>query len=186
METSEVIVRVALPEDTLYAEQIVNEMEASAKVRGTGIARRSPEMINAKILQGKAVIAVTSTGQWVGFSYVESWQQGEFVSNSGLIVSPAFRQQGVASLIKRAVFDLSRRLYPDAKIFSITTGSAVMKLNSQLGFLPVAYNDITHDTAFWKGCESCANYEILCSKGCHNCLCTAMLYDPAVMEKQPA
>lgn len=184
METSEVIVRVALPADTQYASEIVNEMEASARVRGTGIARRSPESIIQKILQGKAVIAILPDGTWVGFSYLETWQQGEFVSNSGLIVAPAFRNQGVASAIKRTVFDLSRRLYPDAKIFSITTGSAVMKLNSQLGFTPVAYPDITTDTAFWKGCESCTNYPILCSKGCHNCLCTAMLFDPKLPEAQ--
>lgn len=186
METSEVIVRVALPADIRYANEIVNEMEASAKARGTGIARRSPESIIQKILQGKAVIATLPDGTWVGFSYLETWQQGAFVSNSGLIVSPTFRKQGVASAIKRTVFDLSRRLYPDAKIFSITTGSAVMKLNSQLGFEPVAYNDITTDAAFWKGCESCTNYPILCSKGCHNCLCTAMLFDPKNLETQHA
>ncbi len=153
-------------------------MEASAAARGTGIAKRSPEYVEDKIDEGKAVIAVTSEGGWVGFCYIETWSHGEYVANSGLIVSPAFRKSGVAKAIKQKIFALSREKYPEAKIFGLTTGLAVMKINSDLGYEPVTYSELTQDEAFWAGCKSCVNYEILMSKERKNCMCTAMLYDP--------
>ncbi len=161
-----------------YAEQICDEMESSARARGTGIARRSPEYIIEKMMEGKAVIALTSDGKWAGFCYIETWSHGEYVANSGLIVAPDFRKHGVAKKIKDAIFLLSREQYPDAKIFGLTTGLAVMKINSDLGYEPVTYSELTQDEEFWKGCRSCVNYEILESKERKNCLCTAMLFDP--------
>ncbi len=154
-------------------------MAESAKARGTGIAKRSPEYIQAKMDEGKAVIAVTPDGTWVGFCYIEAWEHGKYVANSGLIVSPPFRKSGVAREIKRKVFELSRKKYPDAKIFGLTTGLAVMKINSDLGYEPVTYSELTTDEEFWKGCRSCVNYDILMSKERKNCLCTGMLFDPA-------
>lgn len=181
-----IIVRPAGPDDLKYAETITTEMEESAKARGTGIAKRSPEYIRQKIDEGKAVIAVTSDGTWVGFCYIEAWENENYVANSGLIVSPPFRKSGVAREIKRKVFDLSRKKYPNAKIFGLTTGLAVMKINSELGYEPVPYSEITSDDAFWKGCQSCVNYEILMSKNRKNCLCTGMLYDPATAKPTAA
>ena len=174
-----IIVRDATPDDKKYAETITTEMAESAKARGTGIAKRSPEYIQMKMDEGKAVIAVTQDGTWVGFCYIEAWETTKYVANSGLIVSPAFRKSGVATEIKRKVFELSRKKYPDAKIFGLTTGLAVMKINSDLGYEPVTYSELTNDEEFWKGCKSCVNYDILMSKERKNCLCTAMLYDPA-------
>jgi hypothetical protein len=130
-----------------------------------------------KIAEGKAVIALTDTNEWVGFCYIETWE-GEYVANSGLIVSPAFRKSGVAKGIKQRIFQLSREKYPEAKIFGLTTGLAVMKINSDLGYEPVTYSELTQDEKFWAGCRSCVNYDILMSKERKNCLCTAMLYDP--------
>lgn len=179
-----IIVRTATAADTHYAETITKEMEESAKARGTGIAKRSPEYIQQKMEEGKAVIALTPEGTWVGFCYIESWEHEKFVANSGLIVSPAFRKSGVATEIKRKVFELSRKKYPDAKIFGLTTGLAVMKINSDLGYEPVTYNQLTNDEQFWKGCQSCVNYEILMSKNRQNCMCTAMLYDPVEKAKE--
>lgn len=153
-------------------------MESSAKARGTGIAKRSPEYIEQKIDEGKAVIALTTDKEWVGFCYIETWSHGEYVANSGLIVAPAFRKSGVAKLIKQKIFNLSRQKYPEAKIFGLTTGLAVMKINSDLGYEPVTYSELTQDEAFWAGCKSCVNYDILMSKDRKNCMCTAMLYDP--------
>lgn len=178
METNNIIIRVANIGDIQYAKTITDEMESSAKARGTGIAKRSPDYIEKKMLEGKAVIAVTEKGEWVGFCYIEAWQHGKFVANSGLIVSPAFRKSGVAKQIKRRVFDLSREKYPDSKIFGLTTGLAVMKINSELGYEPVTYSELTDDEEFWAGCKSCVNYDILMSKERKNCMCTAMLYDP--------
>ena len=153
-------------------------MEQSAKARGTGIAKRSPEYVANKMNEGKAVIALTKDGTWVGFCYIETWSHGAFVANSGLIVSPAFRKSGVAKQIKERIFKLSRQLFPEAKIFGLTTGLAVMKINSDLGYEPVTYSELTQDEEFWSGCKSCVNYDILMSKERTNCMCTAMLYDP--------
>lgn len=153
-------------------------MENSARVRGTGIAKRSPEYIIQKMMEGKAVIAVTDTGIWAGFSYIETWSHGEFVANSGLIVNPEFRGHGVAKGVKTRIFKLSRKLFPQAKIFGLTTGLAVMKINSDLGYEPVTYSELTQDESFWEGCRSCVNYDILVQKQRNNCLCTAMLYLP--------
>jgi len=161
-----------------WAEEICHEMEESAKARGTGIAKRSPDYLRVKMEEGKAVIAFAPDGNWAGFCYIESWGHGEYVANSGLIVAPAYRKGGLAKLIKNKIFELSRQKYPDAKIFGLTTGLAVMKINSELGYEPVTYSELTQDEAFWQGCKSCVNYDILMSKGRKNCLCTAMLYDP--------
>jgi hypothetical protein len=177
LENTNIIIRVANALDTHFAEVITAEMESSAKARGTGIAKRSPEYVKKKIEEGKAVVAHTESGEWVGFCYIEVWK-GDYVANSGLIVAPAFRKSGVAKKIKHRIFELSREKYPDAKIFGLTTGLAVMKINSDLGYEPVTYSELTDDEEFWAGCKSCVNYDILMSKGRKNCMCTAMLYDP--------
>lgn len=180
MNNQLILVRIATINDIKYASEIIIETEASAIARGIGIAKRTTESIAEKMRDGKAVIALTSSGQWVGFSYFEVWQEGKFVSNSGLIVAPEFRHSGVAKSIKDRIFRISRRMYPGAKIFSITSGTAVMKMNSQLGFQPVAFSEITNDAKFWEGCKSCPNYDILERKHKCNCLCTAMLFDPLI------
>jgi hypothetical protein len=177
VDNQHIVIRVATSDDKHYAQTITDEMESSAKARGTGIAKRSPEYIAQKMEEGKAVIALTPEGEWVGFCYIETWE-GEYVANSGLIVSPQHRKSGVAKSIKQRVFQLSREKYPEAKIFGLTTGLAVMKINSDLGYEPVTYSELTQDEKFWAGCKSCVNFDILMSKERKNCLCTAMLYDP--------
>lgn len=167
-----------------YAEQICNEMFESAKARGTGIARRKPEYVANKMIEGKSVIALHKDGTWAGFCYIETWSHGNYVANSGLIVNPEFRKFGLAKAIKHRIFKLSREKYPTAKVFGLTTGLAVMKINSDLGYEPVPYSELTQDEEFWKGCTSCVNFEILQSKDRKNCLCTAMLWDPAEKEKE--
>jgi len=184
LENKDIIVRAATADDKHYAKTITDEMEASAKARGTGIAKRSPEYVQLKMEEGKAVIALTVSGDWVGFCYIEAWGHEKFVANSGLIVNPAFRGHGVAKAIKEKIFELSRMKYPDAKIFGLTTGLAVMKINSDLGYEPVTYSELTDDEEFWKGCQSCVNFDVLTSKKRTNCLCTAMLYDPVEKEKE--
>jgi hypothetical protein len=169
---------IATEIDYHFAEEICNEMEESAKARGTGIAKRNPEYIQTKMKEGKAVIATTKEGAWAGFCYIETWSHAEYVANSGLIVRPDFRKSGLAKMIKHKIFNLSKSKYPEAKIFGLTTGLAVMKINSELGYEPVTYSELTQDEAFWAGCKSCVNYEILMSKERKNCMCTAMLYDP--------
>ncbi|MEY2587029.1 MAG: hypothetical protein RLY11_878 [Bacteroidota bacterium] len=169
---------VASEADFKFADEICTEMEESAKARGTGIAKRSPDYVRKKMSEGKAVVATSEKGEWAGFCYIETWSHGAYVANSGLIVKPSLRKGGLAKLIKKKIFELSRTTYPDAKIFGLTTGLAVMKINSELGYEPVTYSELTQDEDFWAGCKSCVNYDILMSKERKNCMCTAMLYDP--------
>lgn len=173
------IIEVAGEKHCKYAGEICKEMEESAKVRGTGIAKRSPEYVERKMREGKAVIALDEQQRFAGFSYVESWSHDNFVANSGLIVNPEYRKSGLARQIKKKIFELSRKKFPKAKIFSITTSLAVLKLNSELGYKPVTFSELTDDDAFWKGCEACVNYDILQRNNRRMCLCTGLLYDPA-------
>jgi len=170
-------IEISSCEHLMYVSEIQQEMYDSAQRRGTGIAKRSIEYLSKKISEGNAVVA-TENGEWIGFCYIETWSHGQFVANSGLIVSPKFRERGAATLIKDKVFQLSRDKYPNAKIFGLTTGLAVMKINSDLGYKPVIYSELTQDEEFWNGCKSCVNYEILMKKERKNCLCTAMLFVP--------
>jgi hypothetical protein len=176
-------VMVANGHHTGFASFICEEMAASARARGTGIATRTPEYLKQKMLEEKAVIAFAEDGTWAGFCYIESWSHGAYVANSGLIVNPAFRNSGLAKRIKQAIFELSRKKYPGAKIFGLTTGLAVMKINSELGYEPVTYSELTQDEDFWAGCKSCVNYDILMAKERKNCLCTAMLFNPTEQAK---
>jgi hypothetical protein len=179
MNQNDFIVTVANTTHVDLADMICEEYESSAMARGTGIAKRSPEYIKQKMLEGKSVIAFEKgTGAWAGFCYIETWSHGEYVANSGLIVAPPFRKAGMAKAIKEKIFKLSREKYPEAKIFGLTTGLAVMKINSDLGYEPVTYSELTQDEAFWAGCRSCVNFDILMSKDRKNCMCTAMLFDP--------
>jgi len=157
-----------------YATAICQLIEEAAKKRGTGIAKRQPKYVAEKLTQGKAVIALCGD-EVAGFSYIETWEHGKYVANSGLIVAPQFRGQGLAKRIKKAIFDLSREKYPTAKIFGITTSAAVLKINSDLGYKPVTFSDLTQDEAFWKGCATCPNYDILQRTQRKLCLCTGML-----------
>nr|WP_293836420.1 GNAT family N-acetyltransferase [uncultured Arsenicibacter sp.] len=177
------IVQVANENHLQMAETICNEMEQSAKARGTGIAKRSPVYLMEKMLEGKAVIATTVAGEWVGFCYVETWEHGKFVANSGLIVHPDHRKSGLATNIKQKAFELSRSKFPNAKIIGLTTSLAVMKINSDLGYQPVTLSELPADEAFWKGCSSCVNYDILTRTNRKHCLCTGMLYDPEEPKK---
>ena len=172
-------VKVAGEDHKHLAEAICKEMEESAKARGTGIAKRSPDYIRQKMEEGKAIIALTDKGDFAGFCYIETWGHGKYVANSGLIVAPDFRKYGLATRIKEKAFALSRKKYPEAKLFGLTTSAPVLRINSELGYRPVTFSELTDDEQFWKGCASCVNFEILKSKNYKNCLCTGMLYDPA-------
>jgi len=169
---------VADASHVIYADAICELVYVSALERGTGIAKRSPEYIAEKMILGKAVIALDGK-ELAGFAYIETWSHSRFVANSGLIIAHKYRNQGLAKKVKSKVFELSKKLYPNAKIFSITTGLAVMKLNTQLGFKPVTFSELTDDKEFWKGCEGCRNFDVLQRNDYKMCLCTGLLYDPA-------
>lgn len=157
-----------------YAQYICDLIEASARVRGTGIAKRDPNYVKKKLETGHAVVALDGE-RLIGFCYVETWSHGRYVSNSGLIVDPDYRHHGLARRIKQKAFDLARDRYPDARVFGITTSGPVMKINYELGYMPVTFSDLTQDDEFWQTCSSCPNYDILQAKNRKMCLCTGML-----------
>lgn len=181
--STEITVQIAEEKHLGYVDTILQTIADAAKVRGTGIAKRSPEYIELKIREGKAIIALAGD-EFAGFCYVESWAGEKFVANSGLIVVDKFRGHGLAKTIKKKAFELSRMRFPNAKLFGLTTGLAVMKINSELGYKPVTFSELTDDEKFWKGCESCVNYDILLRTNRKHCLCTGMLFDPAKDENK--
>ena len=174
----EIEVLVAGPEHEKYVDTILDTIAEAAKVRGTGIAKRTHSYLTKKMQEAKAVIALASDGRFAGFSYIETWEQQQYVTTSGLIVHPDFRGLGVAKRIKDLTFSLARTRWPHAKIFSLTSGKAVMKMNTALGYQPVTFDDLTDDDAFWRGCEGCVNYDVLRERDRKFCICTAMLFDP--------
>ena len=173
----EIRVMVADATHEKYVDTILQTIAEAAEVRGTGIAKRSPEYVATKMREAKAVIALSGE-KFAGFSYIETWGNKTYVTTSGLIVHPDFRGMGVAKRIKDMTFSLARTRWPHAKIFSLTSGAAVMTMNSQLGYQPVTFADLTDDEAFWRGCEGCINVDVLHRTGRKYCICTAMLYDP--------
>lgn len=180
---NEVRIEVAGEQHLKYIDEILETIESAAKVRGTGIAKRKPEYVAKKMMEAKAVIALCGE-TFAGFSYIETWEDKHYVTTSGLIVHPDFRGQGLAKRIKDVTFTLARLRWPHAKIFSLTSGAAVMKMNTALGYKPVTFADLTEDESFWKGCEGCINVDVLKRTGRKYCICTAMLYDPT--EQLPA
>jgi hypothetical protein len=166
-----------------YIDEINDTIQKASEERGTGIARRTYDYIAGKMLEGKAIIALDE-GKFAGFCYIESWGHHKYVANSGLIVVKEYRGGGLAKRIKKKAFELSRTKFPDAKIFGLTTGLPVMKINSELGYRPVTFSELTDDQEFWKGCQSCVNYDILMRTQRTKCLCTAMIYDPAWEKKE--
>jgi hypothetical protein len=167
----------------VYIPEIEEAIIKASKVKGTGLAKRTREYLSRKISEGKSVIAITESGKFAGFCYIESWSRKKFVANSGLIVVEEYRGAGLAMKIKQKAFKLSRKLFPDAKIFGLTTSLAVMKINSALGYKPVTFSELTDDEEFWKGCHTCSYYDVLFRTNRMHCLCTGMLYDPAKEKK---
>ncbi len=178
-ELNNIQVLVATDEHLKYVEAVNDAIDVASKERGTGIARRTYDYIASKMLDGKAIIALENGDTFAGFCYVETWGDKSFVANSGLIVVKEYRSIGLATEIKRKAFTLSREKFPNAKIFGLTTGLAVMKINHELGYRPVTFSELTDDEDFWKGCQSCVNYDILQRTGKSKCLCTGMVFDPA-------
>ena len=173
---------VGSEQHVVYAQAICDMINDASQKRGTGIAKRSPEYIAMKLADGKAIIALDK-GEPAGFCYIETWSHAKYVANSGLIVGENYRHSGLAKKIKKAAFELSNKLYPESKLFGITTSLPVMKINSDLGYKPVTFSELTDDDAFWKGCESCKNHDILLRNEHKMCLCTAMLFTPEQKKK---
>lgn len=180
----QVHIKFASQQHVHYAEEICELIEEAAHQRGTGIARRDPEYIKNKLRSGNGVIALDQ-GKLAGFCYIEVWENKKYVANSGLIVHPDYRGIGLAKKIKAKAFELSRKKYPDSKLFGITTSLPVMKINSDLGYKPVTFSELTQDETFWEGCQSCPNYDILTRNNKTNCLCTGMVFDPLHPDNQP-
>ena len=184
MKIEDITIEVASEKHLGYVERILTSIEEAAQVRGTGIARRKPEYIARKIEEAKAVIALHGE-DFAGFSYIETWEHKRYVTTSGLIVHPDYQGRNIAKRIKDHTFTLARVRWPHAKIFSLTSGDAVMKMNTALGYVPVSFQQLTDDDAFWRGCAGCVNHDILEAKQRKFCICTGMLYDPDKHKGEP-
>ena len=159
-----------------YIPDILSAIYAASQAKGNSIVMRDPDYLAMKMDEGKAVIALDDN-RFVGFCYIECWEGEQYVANSGLIVVPEYRGQGIATRIKKQILDVSRTLFPHAKIFGITKSKAVIKINKALGFKEVEYSQLTSDEKFWKGCETCPYYNILLERK-HSCECQALMYTP--------
>jgi hypothetical protein len=175
---NEIEIMVADESHEKYVDVILKTIEDAAKVRGTGIAKRTHEYVAEKMKEGKAIIALCGD-DFAGFCYIETWSDKHYVANSGLIVVPSYRNKGLAKRIKHFAFNLSRERWPNAKLFGLTSGGAVMKINTELGYVPVPFSELTDDEAFWRGCQGCCNHDVLERTERRYCICTGMLYDPA-------
>ena len=178
-----VIITMANSSHFRHAQTICNMMTEAALVRGTGIAKRKPEYIRNKMHEDLSIIALDGNVP-IGFCYIESWEGQKYVVNSGLITHPNYRNIGLAKAIKKAIFTLSKEKFPDAKLFGITTSMAVMKINSNLGYKPVTFSELTQDEKFWNGCKSCTNYDILKRTNKTMCICTGMVCDLSQINKK--
>lgn len=183
MSTQNITLTIASEDHLQYVWEIEKALDEASQQKGTAIAVRSREYLSEKIRQGKAVIAYSDESQWAGFCYIESWGHNKFVANSGLIVASAFRGIGLASAIKKKALELSKKLFPGARLFGLTTSLAVMKINSDLGYKPVTFSELTDDDAFWEGCQTCPFYDILVRTKRVDCLCTAMILVPKQKSK---
>ena len=176
--TRKIEITIASEKHVTYVPEIENALQLASLQKGTGIALRDKAYLTNKIMEGKSVVAFREDGVWAGFCYIESWGHHKFVANSGLVVAPEFRGMGLASEIKKRAFDLSQKLFPGAKLFGLTTSLAVMKINSDIGYKPVTFSELTDEDEFWKGCQTCPWYDILVRTKRSDCLCTAMIMDP--------
>ena len=172
-------ITIASEEHLVYVPVIEQALIKASRQKNTGIAVRSKSYLTEKIREGKSIIAFDQHDKWAGFCYIESWGHNRFVANSGLVIPPAFRGMGLAGEIKKRALELSKQLFPGAKLFGLTTSLAVMKINSRLGYHPVTFSELTNDEQFWKGCETCPYYDILVRTRRTHCLCTAMILDPS-------
>lgn len=179
----EVKITLATKSHYIYAESICKTIENAAKIKGTGIAIRQTDYVIQKMEDGKAIIALDGD-KAIGFCYIESWEGQKYVANSGLIVDPDYRKTGLAKSIKLATFELSKEKFPKAKLFGITTSLAVMKINSDLGYKPVTFSELTKDETFWEGCKTCPNYDILERTDKTLCLCTGMVCDFSKLQEK--
>ena len=64
------VIEIASEKHLHYVDEILKTIEDATKVRGTGIAKRNPEYVKQKMLEGKAIIALYKD-DFAGFCYIE-------------------------------------------------------------------------------------------------------------------
>lgn len=171
-------VRRAVEKDLILAPSIVEEINYWARFRTTGVVGRTAAYIEDKIKEGKAFIAFSPTGEWVGFCYLEVWEHRRYVANSGLIIKPEYRKSGLAKKLKEVSFRFTRKTYPQAKIFSLTSKPSVMQINLALGYKSVSPQYLFEDSDFVNGCRDVVDYPDMTAKHKNDGNCFLMLFDP--------
>ena len=179
MTSEEITVRPATAADAKYAEAASALIAEAARTHD--IAEREVAFLIEKIESGKAAVALRSRpgqpDELIGFGYFSAWQDGAFVSHSGLVVRPDLRGHKLGRRLKTALFEGSRAKYPNATTMSLTTSPQVKAMNLSLGFEVVPFEEMTTDEAFWDGCKTCRNYAEMQAKGIR-CCCEAMILRP--------
>ncbi len=169
-----IVVREALPEDAPFAAAASELIRAAASEHD--IAERSVEWLTKKIVSGRAAVAL-DRGELIGFGYWSDWQDGAFVSHSGLVVDPQYRGRSLGRRLKMVLFESSKKRFPQATLMSLTTSPQVKALNLSLGFRVVPLEELTSDPAFWAGCQTCRNYAAVQARG-EICCCEGMILRP--------
>lgn len=170
----EVVVRPATASDAHLAAAASELIRGAA--RDNDIALRSVEWLRQKIEHERAVVALRA-GELVGFGYWSEWEDGRFLSHSGLVVRADLRGQGLGRELKAILVAESRRAFPHATLMSLTTSPQVKALNQSFGFRVVPLERLTKDEAFWKGCQTCRNYAQVRERG-ERCCCEGMILEP--------
>ncbi len=173
-QPKDIIVRASTEDDEHLAPIAAGLIEEASK--DFDIARREVDFLASKIRSGRAALALLGK-KLIGFGYWSDWEDGKFLSHSGLVVIPAMRGHGLGRHLKAVLFETSKARRPDAVLMSLTTSPTVRAYNEALGFKPCSLDDLTDDPAFWEGCKACRNYAEVQAKGLR-CCCEAMILRP--------
>jgi len=177
-------VRRAAESDLQFVPSVASAIDDEVAAGAIGIARRSAADLASRIRTGEAIIALAAEAtsdhapagaDWAGFCYVAAWEEGRFVSTSGLIVAPQHRGRGLAKRLKERALELAAERYPGAIAFGLSTSSAVARINEELGFRAASYSALPADSAFWDGCRTCPLHADLVANERRTCHCRAVI-----------
>lgn len=173
----EFLLSVSNENHTPFAREIELLFEQVTNEKSIGINLKKGQYIGEKIIKGDAIIA-TKQGRLAGFCYLRNRNNDDYVSISGIVVVPQFRRLGLAKMMIEEIFQVARKKYPKAKLFSLTTSPEVMRINSIHGYKTVNYSKLSTSNKFWAECSDCLNYNFLQKNNNTRCLCSAMLFNP--------
>jgi N-acetylglutamate synthase-like GNAT family acetyltransferase len=179
-EEAAVLVVLTRAQDASLVSTVSDLLLNCSKEANTVVIPRSDQFLEEVIKTGHGVLArVLATDEIVGFGYLETWSDADVVTHGGVVVHPQWRYRGLAKRIKQLLLEASRSLYPTKAIVSITVHPAIMKINSQLGYIPERFEQLTTEERFWNRCSTCTYYDTLERFRRRQCFCLGMALRPA-------